>query len=115
MAVVGAAVAAVVAAAVAVVRGFRATCFHSGRNSSPTSGLTPRLILLTFFPRCFCCFREQLITDIGVNPSADPPNVGNVRIKNFHSGDQVKTPGSGSRNHVILITLITLFYYVRSR
>jgi len=34
---------------------------------------------------------------------------GNVRIKNFHSGDEVKTPGSGSRNHVILITLITLF------
>jgi len=40
---------------------------------------------------------------------------GNVRIENFHSGDEVKTPGSGSRNHVILITLITLFYYVRSR
>ena len=43
------------------------------------------------------------------------PRRGNVRIKNFHSGEEVKTPGSWSRNHVILITLITLFYYVRSR
>ena len=52
-------------------------------------------------------------------PSSTPsyfftPTAGNVRIKYFLSGDVVKTPESGSRNHVILLTHITLFYYVCS-